>query len=381
MKISLAFPILLTARPVGSRKARDLHLVSRAEYEIPEHSLSEAEIAYRKYDTPNSAVYGSDFLDVIRFSGRLFRPLGAIENAVETHYSLPFYATLDNSFADHGLNAHFEGLLRLQQSLGLRSRKTWPDPIDTADSRNTTAFEDVLPKLHDIELNERNEAMASVDRAVSGLMMFSGQLWCETPAPRRRVGLEEWHASPFFCTQVRTAFVDEFPTYHYFAASRDFAVSDQGAARAYEEELRAFTPKKNREVERREFEGSVAHIAEEAYDGSTEQVRRISRELAYASVVTAHSKPALAERLSDDSLKLIGEAKNALLDENYVLGRRFDMSQDCRELLSAWRTLGRPRAEACFGWKAVDVLDSFLEYTVDAWEPISVPIDKSVARP
>jgi hypothetical protein len=372
MNLTLTFPVLFSAQE--NKKKRDVFIASRKTYDIPEYSINEAELAFRNKRIRRSKPLGKDNEDIILLNGKLYRQLDEAEAAVAYLFEEPFHNGSNMAYADQGLGVHFEGKLALQQILGIRSKKVWPNTIGREDCLYDFTFEQSLSALTEINTEEVAESFNSIAKAVEGLVIVDGVIWCETPPPKRFIALSELEISPHYTVFDYSTLRDNFPNPHYMVIGRNFCINDDDAAEEYIDELKDFPKHWRRPIEDETYDGYRAFIAEQPFDGVSEQIIRMSRGLAYASVVEAHRKPILREQLEYSQIALLEEAKLALLSENHLLDRRFDMSDNVRELLEIWRTLGRPKSEECLGWKKSKLMDEFIEQTLDSYscEPIRV---------
>ncbi|MCS4089934.1 hypothetical protein FHT76_001523 [Rhizobium sp. BK176] len=343
-------------------------MTSRREFEIREDSRRECDQAYRMIDSSGA---GTGKFDLLSVGGRLLRNLGPADEALDRYFSAPFSSLLEDHYASFGINVQFEGRLRLQQQLGLRSRKTWPPPAAGGDSRNDTYLEDVIASFQEINVAEYGEAVLTTGRVASALAVIDGELWCETPPPCLAVGIVEWY--PGRHQVYRQAdFAWEIPGFHYGATCRRFQIDDYAGSEAYMRELfdTRGDPKTSMdnpplpEVSRL---GPAVDLNEDY-----EHPRRISRDLAHACVTTAFKKPDLADGFSDDQHQLLVRCKQSLLAENYLLGERFDVVDRGLDLLEIWRHLGRPKAGEVLQLVPAKLLDQYLEKTLEDTVPVNV---------
>jgi hypothetical protein len=366
MKLTLNLPVLLSARPPGSKTIRDIHLTSRGEFDIREYSRRECVQAYS--ERPSGIL---DTFDLLSIDGKLFRGLGPVQSALELYFTRPFSALIKDHYASLGINVQFEGRLRLQQQLGLRSRKTWPPPVAGGDSRNDTYIEDVIGSLEDINVAEYGEAVLSTGRVASALAIIDGELWCETPPPCLAVGLAEWYPGRHHVYR-HADFAWEVPGFHYGATCRRFQIDDLAGSEAYMRELFDMRGDPKTSMDNPSLPEVVRLIPAVDLNEDYEHPRRISRDLAHACVTTAFKKPHLADDLSDDQHRLLDRCKVSLLGENYLLGERYDVADGALDLLGIWRQLGRPKAGEVLQLVPARLLDQYLEKTLEDTVPVNV---------
>lgn len=369
MKVALNLPVLLSAKPLGSRTVRDVHLTSRREFEIPEYSLKDCVLAY----SVPATLFESRF-QLLSLGGRLFRRIGPLGEALDDCFTHPFSGTVNQAYASLGINVQFEGRLRLQQQLGLRGRKTWPPPSpdragDNHDSRNRTFLEDVIGSFEDINVAEYGEALLTTARVASGLAVIDGDLWCETPQPCIAVSVSEWFPGTYKVFKY-TDFAQEIPCFHYGVSCRRFAVDDFEGADRYARELSEMPGRKS-EIEHQVLK-VTPHLAADDLNDDYEHMRRIARDLAHVCVTTAYKKPELVEDIDGEERNILERCKAALLAENYLLGERFDVTDVSSELLEVWRKLERPKPGQVLQLTPSRLVDEYLEKTLTDAATISV---------
>lgn len=370
MKLTLNLPVLLSARPPGSKTLRDIHLTSRREFEIREYSRKECVQAYSEKPSGNPDAI-SDTFDLLSVDGKLLRGLGPVDSALELHFTSPFSALLSDHYASLGINVLFEGRLRLQQQLGLRGRKTWPPPVADGDSRNNTFLEDVIGSFGDIAVAEYGEAVLTGGRVASGLVVIDGELWCETPPPCLAVGIAEWYQGRHYVYR-RADFAWEIPGFHYGATCRRFQIDDLEGSEAYMRELFDMRGDPKTSTDNPSVPKVVRHGPAIDLNEAYEHPRRISRDLSHACVTTAFKRPDLADTFTDDQHRLLERCKERLLGENYLLGERFDVVDGALDLLEIWRQLGRPKPGDVLQLTPAKLLDQYLENTLEDAVPVNV---------
>jgi hypothetical protein len=370
MQLTLNLPVLLSARPPGSKTVRDIHLTSRREFEIREYSRSECVEAYieKRHSGHPDAISGT--FNLLSVDGRLFRELGPVDSALEHYFSNPFSSALRDHYGSLGINVLFEGRLRLQQQLGLRGRKTWP-PVEHLDSRNNTFLEDVIGSLGDIAVAEYGEAVLTTGRVASGLAVIEGKLWCETPPPCLAVGIAEWYPGRHHVYRLAD-FAWETPAFHYGATCRRFQIDDLERSEAYMRELFKMRGDPKTSTDNPSLPEVVRHGPVIDLNEDYEHPRRISRDLAHACVTAAFKKPDLADTLTDDQHQLLERCKERLLGENPLLGERFDVVDGALGLLEIWRHLGRPKAGEVLQLVPAKLLDQYLENTLEDAVPVNL---------
>jgi hypothetical protein len=347
---------------------RDIHLTSRREFEIPEYSRKDCEVAYSQQVDDRRTNTGRFHL--LSIGGRLFRGLGPLQEALDEHFSNPFSSTIDKQYGNLGINVLFEGRLRLQQQLGLRSRKTWPRPVADVDSRNETFLEDLIGSLMDISAAEYGEALLTTARVGMGLAVVDGALWCETPEPCLVVCINEWLPGQHQVFRYAD-FASDIPSFHYGVSTRRFQIEDIEGSAAYMRELVEMTGKERNPADNPTPLDVIRHARLADFNDGYEHIRRISRDLSHACVTTAYRKPELADTLTDDQHELLERCKAALLGENQLLGERFDVVDGALDLLEIWRELGRPKPGEVLQLTPAKLLDRYLEKTLEDAAPVN----------
>lgn len=370
MKLSLNLPVLLSARPPGSKTVRDIHLTSGREFDIREYSRRECVQAYseKPSETPDTI---SDTFDLLSIDGKLFRGLGRVDSALELYFTRPFSALAKDHYASLGINIQFEGRLRLQQQLGLRGRKTWPSPTPGGDSRDNTLLEDVVGSFGDIAVAEYGEAALSIGRVASALAVIDGELWCETPPPCIAVCISEWDSGRY-SVHRGADFAWDIPRFHYGATCRRFEIDDIEGSEAYMRELVKMTGNSKTTTHNRRALEIVMHEPVSDLNDDYEHPRRIARDLAYACVTAAFRRPELADTLTNDQHLLLERCREVLLAENHLLGERFDVVDGALDLLVIWRQLGRPKPGDVLQLTPAKLLDRYLEETLENTVPVNV---------
>jgi hypothetical protein len=369
MKLTLNLPVLMSAKPAGSRNVRDIHLVSRREYDVAEYSLKDCEVAYSVSEADNDNLSISSVFPLLAISGRLYRQVAPIQLAIDEFFTHPFTSTINSQFASLDINLQFEGRLILQQQLGLRSRKTWPPPSRGGDSRNETSLEDVIGTFDEISPAEYGEALLTTARVATGLAVIDGTLWSETPPPCISVSLTELYPGTHHVFKTMD-FASDVPAFHYGVTNRRYALDNAEEADVYARELFEMTGKKNTSTANAPLPMISRHVNEADLNDGYEHIRRISRDLSYSCVTTAFKKPELVKNLSQEQHDLLEQCKAHLLGENYLLGERFDIVEPSLELLEIWRQLGRPKPGQVLQLTPATLLDAYLERTLEDCSPI-----------
>lgn len=369
MKLQLDIPVLFTARPRGSRNLRDVYLTSRREYEVPEFSRSECTPAYSSGGMDGElGRLGPKYesFNLLNVRGRLYRKIDRKDVAIRNYFRNPFSTGLRFHFGNQSVETQLENRLRLQHQLGVRDRRTWPPGGEYR--RNRTFLENELGSLSEIDPVKYGEAILTASGVASGLILVDDDLWCEVPEPCIAVGVFEWDRK-VSKVYIITDFAWNTPEHHYGVTCRRFSLNDHHAAKAYADSLSemigddAPVELPFLEIER--------HGEREGLNDQYEHSRRICRDLSYACLVTAHRKPMLAESLSYEQTALLDRCRTALLEENNILGQRFEEADDALELLEIWRLLGRPLSREVLHLEG-RFTDRYLERTLEDAAPVVV---------
>jgi hypothetical protein len=236
MKVTAKLPIYVRGTPVRNNGRRDI-LVSRdSEWDIPEVSASETEIAFESFDAVRSIVDEDDplkratahersdsYVKAITYNGHLYRRLSHKGEDISKMFSRAFPGGWDSeagvgvggdiSYPGFSLATSEERkerpislpIFRHQRWLMLsrsvkdptmQNQEMWPQSIPAAageaergpyQRRNFVSFEEVLPKIVEYDHDHLEECLLTHARHMNSFLVVDGELWMRTRPPVYRV--------------------------------------------------------------------------------------------------------------------------------------------------------------------------------------------------
>jgi hypothetical protein len=344
-------------------------MVSSRDYEIQEASGSEIEPAFSSRDNTitNFDGRGHHINSAIKYGDHFYRPIRSVAKAIDACFRHPYHARSD---CDQGVYSHFYNKVDFAKHVGTVSKRTWPFKYRMDDLRDETVLEEWLDKIDEIDPSALKEIDQSFNAVAKGLLIYDNHLWYRVPEPRIKVQLEWQPNKDRNKVMIMPWFVDDYPTGHYDVSRRLFALNDMASAEEYATSL--VSPDLPRDEDPKIFRSSGIYALGDVtpYDGGSEHLRCISRELAYAICGSDVAHQPSGRAWNADQENLIQSAKHGLLRENYVLNNGFDMSTHVGELFELWKTMGMPYAKDVFGMNA-DLTNELITQLIDELEPIS----------
>jgi hypothetical protein len=428
MKITARLPVYVRGQPVRSNGPRDILVSTDLEWDIPEISKSEAEIAFESFSAFVTVVDEADALKrpraleemdshvvALKYNGDLYRrvstpgedirfdrayPAGHDHNwedGVGCGISLPAFSFGGDEERRHRpfslpvfMQHRWQMMCNSALDTMFLNQETWPQSFpalrDAPDHdlgqygrRNSVTFEEVLPKLMSYDDKQLEECGRTNIAHMEKFLMVDGQLWMKTRPPVFKV------ARRFESAQKTSACVSvEFaPDWHNTRLTQAyFGLSAVSEAFDYAQRMcvALADPKSNGNVQ--VSVGDVVdatcndHIVHDpeihAYSHEAEELRRVASGLAVEARRFLVRNPKWQEKFDPDAVEGVFRAYEAVRATNYVLGEFGDPSDWIEGNANIWRKTRRGNSTYGFGRVADGdlLIDRALGY--DENKPIAV---------
>lgn len=233
MKIGIRYPLRFRARPVRCAGHRDVLCSFLHSADVPEVSSAETSQVFMAATTKPYRL--------IEFEGRLFRKVGrpgeeetdrAIGNAYqrESERNFPWFFTFEDGLrrptptAAKAISNIICHRLYLEGDGRKKEEEAWPHlPVIDATrlTRSQFRYEDIEPKLSDIDGDDFATGRAEHAAEASKLLVVDGDLWIETPPPAITVHLAGYGTSGRMVLELAHLpdWLDSNLDYQYFPLS------------------------------------------------------------------------------------------------------------------------------------------------------------------
>ncbi|MBY3433303.1 hypothetical protein HFN89_03875 [Rhizobium laguerreae] len=427
MKITARLPLYVRGTPVRNNGPRDILVSTDFDWDIPEISRSETEIAFESFNAFSPVVDENDPLKrarvyemvdshvlALKHDGNLYRRVSRAGEKIEFDRAFP--GGYDNSSGDSvgsGISLptySFGGdeerrerpfslpvfrQLRWQmvcnsvRDTTILHQETWPQSFpalrDAPDldrglyvRRNSVTFEEVLPKIVTYDHDQLEACRRTYRGHMESFLIVDGELWMKTRPPvykvkRRYVSMEKTSVS------VSVEFAPDWqdtrlPDAYFSLASRDdaFEYAQRVCMALAERKTHDNGPTQRGEVVDAISDHIVHDVDINAYACEAEELRRVSSGLAVEARRFLVRNPAWKEKFSTDAVDGVFEAFAALQATNYVLGEYGDPSDWLESNARIWRKTRRGNSTYDFG--SVEIGDLLIERALGYEEnkPISV---------
>lgn len=442
MKVTARLPVHVRGTPIRNNGPRDIFVSRDMEWDIPEISSSETELAFESFDAFRAITDEDDPLkraliherfvtnvQAISYEGDLYRRLSWDGEDIPTMFSRAFPSGWDHEsgigfgghisfrgFApsatdrwDHPISLPVFRQLRWHmlsssfKDTTIQNQETWPQTIPAAvgtdrglfSRRNHVTFEEVLPKIVEYGHEQFEQCMRMHIAHMRTFLVVDGALWMKTKPPVYRVE-RRYEGQVRASATVSIVFA---PDWH-----------DVRVARAYfslgaREEAFAFANRMcdalgNRKLTSHHFDngqqvktvtpavrGDVVdytsnHVVHDPslaeYPHQEEELRRMSCGLAVEANRFLTRNPSWRERFGTDASDRVAASFAEVMATNYVLGEYGDASDQLASNATVWKKSRRGNSTYDFG--EVNVADLLIERALGYEE--NKPIDvRAVHQP
>ncbi|MCS4089676.1 hypothetical protein [Rhizobium sp. BK176] len=422
MKITARLPVYVRGQPVRNNGPRDILVSTDLEWDIPEISMSEADVAFESFNAFVAVLDESDPLQrrstldavdshvvALKHNGDLYRrvskpgeairfdmayPAGhdhSWEDGVGTDISLPTFSFGGDEERRHrpfSLPVFKQHLWQLKCNSVLDTtflnHETWPQSFpavrDAADlgqygRRNSVSFEDVLAKLVSYDDKQLEDCRRTNVGHMEKFLLVDGQLWMKTRPPVFKVGRRYGSAhKPAACVSVDFApdWQDTRLANAYFGLSAADEAFDY-ARRMCDALADRKSGAEAGEVVDATCNDHIVHDPEiHAYSHEPEELRRVASGLAVEARRYLVRNESWQERFGEDAVNGVFRAYEQVRATNYVLGEYGDPSDWIESNATIWRKTRR--GNSTYGFGSVALGDLLIERAIgyDENKPISV---------
>ncbi|MDW9481303.1 hypothetical protein GOB57_21900 [Sinorhizobium meliloti] len=347
MQYDIHFPVLLRARPKGSRNIQNVHADQVVQVRVAEVSSSEAVTAF-VHSVPNEG------FSLKEHAGRLYRKAVVAGFSLQEVLGSPFDAQhvdrRTSSVVGHGRLAYpVSGSMWKQQSWwlsfcvldNLGERETWPPHQFGNWRRSSVDFDLVRQDLSQINPGDYSVQQSMQAEMERRLLVIGGELHVETDSLVYRVGLVHTNrGKPAIGVKLSLApdCVDRDLAHRYFPLASKLEAIECA------ERMRAEEPDYYRNMDTL-IDGEEVDVNLQErfdFDNCEEQIDRITMAMANGVRKFLHRNSGKIEKLTEDEAALAMSVFDDLAKTNYILGVRPSASQYASELLPIWEKLGKP---------------------------------------
>lgn len=441
MKVTARLPIHVRGTPARNNGPRDI-LVSRdSEWEIPEVSASETELAFESFDAVRSIADEGDplkraiaherlesYVKAIKYDGQLYRRLSHAGEDISTMFSRAFPGGWEqNSGVGVGGDISYPGFSfptaeeRRERPISLpvfrqlywhllstsvkdatvQNQETWPQSIPAAETergmyqrRNYVTFEEVLPKIAQYDHAQLEECMRTHAGHMNSFLVVDGELWMKTRPPVYRVE-RRYESREKASATVSLVFA---PDWHDMRLARTYfslAARDEAFEHANSlcdtlggRKLVSWQFQDGQQVKSHlpAIRGDVTDFTSRhvVHDHSItdhscheEELRRMSFGLAVEANRFVTRNPSWQEKFGTDAVNGVLRSFAEVMRTNYVLGEYGDASDHLETNATVWKKARRVHSTYDFG--EVEVADMLIERARNYEE--NKPIDVRAVTP
>ncbi len=423
MKVTARLPIHVRGTPIRNNGQRDI-LVSRdSEWEIPEVSASETELAFESFDYVRSIVDEDDPLKrslaherlechvkAITYDGHLYRRLSHQGEDISTMFSRAFPGGWgDESSVGVGGDISQPGfsfptaeerrerpislpvfrqlrwhmLSASAKDTTLQNQETWPQSIDAPENergqyqrRNHVTFEEVLSKIVQYDHAQLEDCMRTHAVHMSNFLIVDGELWMKTRPPVYRVE-RRYESREKGSATVSIVFAPDWHDTRLARAYFSLGARDEafGYANALCDALSgrklvSWQHKHGQMIKRQltAVRGDVAdftsrHVVHDPsitdHSCHEEELRRMSFGLAVEGNRFITRNPGWKEKFGTDAVNGVRQSFAEVMATNYVLDEYGDASDHLESNATVWKKSRRMNSYYDFG--EIVVADMLIE--------------------
>lgn len=425
MKITARLPLYVRGTPIRNNGPRDILVSTDSEWDIPEISRSEAEIAFESFNAFMPVVDDNDplkrarayetvdsYVLALRYDGNLYRRISTVGEEIKFDRAFP--AGHDNNSGDSvgsgiSLPAYSYGgneerrqrpfslplfrHLRWQlvcnsvRDMTILHQETWPQsfPSNLPDNdrgfyvrRNSVTFEEVLPKIVTYDHDQLEECRRTHQGHMDTFLIVDGELWMKTRPPvykvkRRYESMEKISAS------VSIEFAPDWQDTRLPDAYFSLAARNEAFEYAHRV-CGALADRKTHDGKSAQIgdvvDATSNHVVHDpdiyTYSCEAEELRRVSSGLAVEARRFLVRNPAWKEKFDDDAVDGVFRSFATVQATNYILGEYGDPSDWLESNAHIWRKTRRGNTTYDFG--SVAMGDLLIERALGYEEnkPISV---------
>ncbi|MCV9963613.1 hypothetical protein OIU34_17070 [Pararhizobium sp. BT-229] len=423
MKVTARLPIHVRGTPVRNNGPRDILVSMDSEWEIPEVSASETELAFESFDYVRSIVDEDDplkrtlaherldrYVKAITYDGHLYRRLSHDGEDISTMFSRAFPGGWENdSGVGVGGDISYPGFSfptaeeRRERPISLpvfrqlrwhllsasvkdstlQNQETWPQSIPAAEAergmyqrRNFVTFEEVLPKIVQYDHDQLEECMRTHAGHMSNFLIVDGELWMKTRPPVYRVERRydsrergsatislvfapDWHDTRLARTYFSLGARDE--AFGYANALCDTLSGRKLVSWQFQDgqQVKSQLPAIRGEVADFTSRHVIHAPSITDYPCHEEELRRMSFGLAVEANRFVTRNPSWREKFGEDAVNGVLRSFAEVMGTNYVLGEYGDASDHLETNATVWKKARRVHSTYDFG--EVEVADMLIE--------------------
>jgi hypothetical protein len=428
MKITARLPVYVRGQPVRNNGPRDILVSTDLDWDIPEISRSEADIAFESFNAfvavtneadplkrPTTMEEVASHVVALKYGGDLYRRLSrpgevirfdkafpaghdhSWEDGVGNDISLPSFAfggeeeRMHRPFSLPVFKQHrWQLMCNSTLDTTFLNQEIWPQSFPALRNapdrergqyggRNSVAFEELLPKIMSYDDRQLEECRRTNIGHMEKFLLVDGELWMKTRPPvfkveRRYESAQKTSA----CVSVEFA-----PDWHDTRlANAYFGLSAVDEAFEFARSMCGALADRKKGDNPDAIVGDVVdltcrdHIVHDpeiyAHSHDAEELRRVASGLAVEARRFLVRNPKWRERFAEADVAGVFQAYDAVRSTNYVLAEYGDPSEWIASTAQIWRKTRRGNSTYNFG--SVAVADLVIERALGYEEnkPISV---------
>ncbi|MDW9478901.1 hypothetical protein GOB57_09410 [Sinorhizobium meliloti] len=423
MKVTAKLPIHVRGTPVRNNGRRDIFVSRNSEWDIPEVSSSETELAFESFNAFISVVDEDDPLlrpiahanvdsrvTAISYEGNLYRRVSRDGEDIPTLFSRAFPIGYDHESAEGvGSAISLQGfvypgdeerkvrpvslpvfrhlrwrmLCASTKDSAIQYQETWPQSIPGAASeqgiypkRNHVTFEEVLPKIVEYDHDQLEACMRTHKGHMESFLVVDGQLWMRTRPPVYKVA-RHYGNRKRASSSVSLVFAPDWQDTKLSRAYFSLAARDEAFEHAHrlcdvlgglklidwKHEEGAVVKHVSR-VERGDvIDLTSNHVVHDPalveYPYQEEELRRMSCGLAVETNRFITRNPSWREKFGTEAVNGVLSSYAEAMATNYLLGEYGDPSEHLESNATVWKKARRVHSTYEFG--EVEVGDMLIE--------------------